>query len=327
MKRCIVFIGMLVLFLFPPDVWAELLQGYDIIIVAGQSNNLAGIGRDSAIDVGAPNIYQLGRYSPHENQIIPATEPLEFFTFRQNYIGYGLKFARLLQTVGYGTAKRPLLILPAAKGGTGFSDHNWNPGDPLYADLVAKANLLMNLPNLTNRIIAFTWLQGENDISRGMSQDEYETRWLAMVNGFQHDVKGFSAKTPILIGQMVPSWFKNLPNNKGININSAHQHLPSRRAHTIFVSAETPYELGNNDEAYLGIADIPVHYSAKSQRLLAKRFFVAFRRLTVNPADLTDEGNTPEDEVNIFDYNVLIAGFGTTYDISDYNELLGRFGE
>lgn len=63
---------------------------------------------------------------------------------------------------------------------------------------------------------------------------------------------------------------------------------------------------------------------------------------TSNPADLTDEGDTPGDEVNIFDYNQLVSDFGKTgspgwlradidkngkVDIFDYNILVENFGK
>ena len=44
-------------------------------------------------------------------------------------------------------------------------------------------------------------------------------------------------------------------------------------------------------------------------------------------ADLTDEGDTPGDQVNIFDYNLLVSGFGTEYDIFDYNILVENFSK
>ena len=42
---------------------------------------------------------------------------------------------------------------------------------------------------------------------------------------------------------------------------------------------------------------------------------------TPNPADLNADGR-----VNIFDYNILVAGFGTQYDIFYYNLLVGAWG-
>ena len=64
--------------------------------------------------------------------------------------------------------------------------------------------------------------------------------------------------------------------------------------------------------------------------------------LTSNPADLTDEDDTPGNQVNEADYNLLLSDFGKTgspgwipadinddgvVDEADYNELVGAFGE
>ena len=58
-------------------------------------------------------------------------------------------------------------------------------------------------------------------------------------------------------------------------------------------------------------------------------------------ADLTDVNDKPGDQVNIFDYNILVGAFGKTgaagwikadivksgeVDIFDYNLLVGNFG-
>ncbi|MEW5805300.1 MAG: hypothetical protein AB1721_01025 [Patescibacteria group bacterium] len=60
------------------------------------------------------------------------------------------------------------------------------------------------------------------------------------------------------------------------------------------------------------------------------------------PGDIIDEGDTPTDQVNIYDYNLLVADFGKTgspgfipadiikdgrVDIFDYNTVVGNFGQ
>jgi hypothetical protein len=43
--------------------------------------------------------------------------------------------------------------------------------------------------------------------------------------------------------------------------------------------------------------------------------------------DLTDTDDTPSDQVNLADYLALKSGFGTTYTIFDYNNLVANFGQ
>jgi hypothetical protein len=45
------------------------------------------------------------------------------------------------------------------------------------------------------------------------------------------------------------------------------------------------------------------------------------------PGDLTDVGDVPGDQVNIFDYNLVITNFGNPYTIFDYNNVVANFGK
>ena len=69
-------------------------EGYDIIVIAGQSNTLSGEWYDEVIDSSLFQIKQLGRIDSNNLKIIVANEPLENHTVRQNKIGFGLVFAK-----------------------------------------------------------------------------------------------------------------------------------------------------------------------------------------------------------------------------------------
>lgn len=43
------------------------------------------------------------------------------------------------------------------------------------------------------------------------------------------------------------------------------------------------------------------------------------------PGDLTDHGDTADDQVNLLDYNELVANFGNPYTLADYNSLVANF--
>ena len=43
---------------------------------------------------------------------------------------------------------------------------------------------------------------------------------------------------------------------------------------------------------------------------------------TIRPGDLNDDN-----EVNLLDYNLLVAGYGTKYTIFDYNTLVSNYGK
>jgi endo-1,4-beta-xylanase len=45
------------------------------------------------------------------------------------------------------------------------------------------------------------------------------------------------------------------------------------------------------------------------------------------PGDITDVGDVPGDQVNIFDYNLVLSNFGNPYTIFDYNNVIANFGK
>lgn len=278
-------IFLLAIFIFPVNAFAAdpliTAKGFDVIIIAGQSNNLAGLIKDQTLDIGAPNVYQLGRGGTDDLKVILAAEPLHHLSRTgvdlSNRIGYGLRMARILKSKDYATSDRPLLIIAQARGSTGFSgtDKCWSTGNLCRTDLVNRVNFVMNMPGKTNRIIGMFWLQGENDAISGVTQVQYEKYWLEMLKEYEDKIQGFNANTPVFIGQMVPSWIRSY-GAAAQTINRAHKNLPNLRTHTYFVSAELPTELGLNDEAAVGKPDNLIHYSSVSQRALANRFAQSF---------------------------------------------------
>ena len=92
-------------------------EGYDIIVIAGQSNTLSGEWYDEVIDSSLFQIKQLGRIDSNNLKIIVANEPLENHTVRQNKIGFGLVFAK--EYLKHNLTKK-ILIIPCGHGSTGF---------------------------------------------------------------------------------------------------------------------------------------------------------------------------------------------------------------
>jgi hypothetical protein len=45
------------------------------------------------------------------------------------------------------------------------------------------------------------------------------------------------------------------------------------------------------------------------------------------PGDVTDVGDVQGDQVNIFDYNLVLSNFGNPYTIFDYNDVVGNFSK
>lgn len=146
----------------------ELDDGYDIIVIGGQSNAV-GAGRGSYRDsMKSPTldlrIFQLGRNIEncvaHEGQVIPATETLEhwFNCPSSKAVGFGLPFARRWAAHRL-KGSRKVLILPGAYGGS--TVRQWQ--ETLWPALRAQIRQALNLGSGQNRIVAFLWSQGESD--------------------------------------------------------------------------------------------------------------------------------------------------------------------
>jgi len=240
-------------------------DSYDIILVIGQSNTLAGNGGDIAI--GINDIKQLGRFNENNMQVIEATEPLDHHSKRANHIGFAMTFARLYEKEML-ASNRHLLMIPCGKGGTGFYGHFWNKGDTLYQDAVDRVKYcLEKFPS--SRVIAILWHQGESDVDNPHYQADLDS----MIENIRADINAPSV--PFILGGMVPYWVQQ--DEKRIRIQSIIQSTPTRIDLTEYADPTIPSVISKVDDN----VDI-YHYDADGQRELGKRYFDAFKRLLGN---------------------------------------------
>jgi len=175
-------------------------QTYQVVVVAGQSN---AVGRGPIIpewEVDATGIYQLGRHGTTNLAILPAVEPLAHW--EAGGTGFALETVSLMRS----TDLLDYLIIPAALGGSGFVDGMWNPGDPLYKDLVRRVQYVLHAyPGSLVR--AVLWHQGESE-------------WVEADNGYNHDFPlqletmitaliaeaGMPEDVPFLVGGLAPEF-------------------------------------------------------------------------------------------------------------------------
>jgi beta-mannanase len=67
------------------------------------------------------------------------------------------------------------------------------------------------------------------------------------------------------------------------------------------------------------------------KKAIASSYYLPNNSATVTPTptpipgDYTDVGDVPGDEVNIFDYNLVVSNFGNPYTIFDYNNVVQYF--
>lgn len=206
------------------------MEGYDIVIIAGQSNAEGyGVGevseeyeKDERVlflnDNSAPHFEKsengkdvLSLNFPSAIRIDVADEA----TGEQGKVGkLSLFFAKEYIERGLLAPDRKLLIVNAAVGGTGFARNEWGADGILYKRLCHLTDYAVSQSG-KNEITAFLWHQGECDSveNAGYSVEKrYETHknnLTAMLNDFKQRYKGQFAdkELPTVAGGFCDEWY------------------------------------------------------------------------------------------------------------------------
>lgn len=235
---------------------------YDIIIIAGQSNTNQGIGLDTEIDVPDDNIFQLGRYSIYNHVITPANEPLQHHTSDTQKIGFGLTFSKLYNEYE-NINNNPLLIIPCGFGGSSLIK-NWNFDGFLYTDMIERVKFITKkYPN--SKVKVLLWHQGESDISSSNYSEHLQEFILKTRTDLNSD-------HPFILGGMVPFWTKK--HESRIKQQNIIKNIPNIVDNTAYADPEIPFVIRKQDDTF-----DEVHYDAKGQRELGKRYFTAYQNL------------------------------------------------
>lgn len=248
--------------------------GYDVYVLAGQSNMVG----NADIEVGVDDNYSLieGKVfqypydlndsgSPSEpaltgTLITPATNPLDFNSDTDPGVGgeeigkSGLwkTFAETLVPLLRG---RKILLIPVAKSATSFSGGNWNQGDPVYTGAVQATNQAMSL-NDFNVLKGILWCQGESDAIA--LSTTYTADLTNMYNGFRADILSFSSTTLFLCISIV----ERTPVYTAINAELEQ----------FATTSDTILYIDGSDLTY----GDPLHYDIESLRTLGIRAATAF---------------------------------------------------
>jgi len=228
---------------------------FDVFLVAGQSNSFFGASFDASLDTAATDVWQWG----HAGRLIRSGEPLEHVTTTPDRIGYAVTFARDYYVPNVG---RPVLLVGAAAGGTGFADHRWRVGDDLYLNAVARTNAAM-ASRVGNVFKGVLWHQGEEEALAGWTKAQHIAALDAMIAGFRAAITGAS-NARVVVGGMVPEWVAASATRQPVQ--DALSETPGRVANTGYA----------DPTGLAGIAGNEIHYSAASQRTLAGRYWTAY---------------------------------------------------
>lgn len=164
--------------------------GNVLLLIAGQSNAKGSLGPDPK------NVPAYLKDNPIPSTFIWKGSNFAQLTINNNETsndnhGIELNFGYLSQLTRNGN----VYIVKVAEGSTGFVDNQWNPGDPLYNDLVTQANAAIADLNSTNTQFHFGglyWNQGEKETSTGGTSDIYASLLGTMVSGLRSAITGAS---------------------------------------------------------------------------------------------------------------------------------------
>lgn len=253
---------------FPDDV------GFDIIILAGQSNMQgSGTPYSTLSDPPHSQVFQYAASGSSAGQIVQANEPLQMPSLGAG-IGPGLAFGRLYAASV--PQNRRVLLVPTAVGGTPLvptTGTTWNSSvsNSLYAQMVSLAQAALVAAGPNSRFVACLWVQGENDAINAVTTTQYGNALDALVSKLRYDLN--LPDLPFICGQMVPDQLPRIFQSR-TEINGVHAGISSRLTKTAF--APGPFGAYHSDG---------LHYTSSGQRLLARSLFDAWRRIQNNQTD------------------------------------------
>lgn len=232
-----------------------------LIFIAGQSNALGSTGNT------LPSERHLNQYIPDTYMWTGSVgqEQFERLVVDKTNIsntrshGAELNLGYLLSSVTNGN----IYLVKVAKGGTGFQDNRWNPGDDLYNDLEVAAN--QAVAHLNDSGVNFTygglyWNQGEKD-SNGTQQDaeDYDTNLTNFINSIRTDISG-SSNIEFMFTRLGTTFINRPATDYGDIVRANQELVNSTVSNTTII---------NTDD--LPLRDDDTHYNNDGQNILGQR--------------------------------------------------------
>lgn len=238
---------------FTIDVIAATITRVSILV--GQSQMVG----HATFDSGA--VYPVGTLQYTQSGLFEATPvALDFVSGNSGTMGISLQAAIDEK------ATKPNIIsilVPCAINASGFSNNEWNKGDPSYELAVARANAVMAF--YPDAELAIYWHQGETD--EGIAAT-YAATLDQMISDMRADITAADATTPFILGGLSPDFI-------GVDADriSVNDQI-----------SDTPNRVGYTAVSYSGDLDTfdNLHFDAPSTRLLGSRYFLNLGSATVD---------------------------------------------
>jgi len=251
-----------------------------VFLLAGQSNMIGRAGFDggAAYPAGTLQWTQAGA-------LAPAASPLDHVDEDPGDMGLALQFA-----IEKG-ALPPLILVPAARSSTGFSDNRWNPGDDnrwnpgddLYAAAVSRTNAVM-AANPSFTFGGILWHQGEKDSQASGPAAAYQAKLDAMLTAMRGDITAATATTPIVLGRLLPAVFAKSGYAFAGSVDAVIADTPNRVPFTAVASAA-----GLTSGTGTGAPADDLHFDAPSLRTLGTRYAAALGAAAANAPAVPDQ--------------------------------------
>lgn len=286
-------------------------NGYDIVIIAGQSNAVGrglevhtfpksdgynpmndtrtrNMYKDDYDNTANSNICALNQNNTIQQNAVDPIQHLEPYPFkRQNRpvknFGFAVSFAREYIRQGKLASGRKLLLVGCGRGQTGFKDKQWlRPNGELYKSTIIRGQQALALGNKdNNKIIAILWHQGENDIKhRTKPNFDYKKQLSECLNGIRDSiVKKNPTSVPILLGGLIRE--KGARDDMTENYIRVTTELSSNKNFKFVPSKPMSEPKYNNFDLFNHslLADKDTgdnHFSKSSQIEFGKRYFYIF---------------------------------------------------
>ena len=268
-------------------------DGYDVIILAGQSNAVGyGAGDTDDVFTESDDMMEIKdtntaiAYVTNEEGKryldMPFPPDLDYVRLGDRYAYerwnacLANTFAESYKRSGRLKCGRKLLVVKTAVGGTGFIKEQWTDGGvcdvKMYHMIKEAFKLSKNM-----RIVAFLWHQGEADAFDlpEMPRDERRERYVKNFGDFVRRVREKLGRNfPIICGEFTRAWMeKNSETTSAVL--SAMREVIDRDGFGDIVSSEGLIPNG----VAIGTTDI-LHFSRDGLNKFGRRYFEAYERLT-----------------------------------------------
>ena len=238
-------------------------------------------------------------------------------------IPFGLEYLFTLKSV-----YDQVVLVPAAKGGSGFNSSEWGVGNPFSNQFIAGMNAaIAAYPNA--KLGGILWLLGESAIQTGMASSTYQNFQDAQFVEFRSRITG-AINAPIVIGQMSRNWYEEQSNYLGYAIDRVHKDTPNRLPNCWYVSS--PTEKHNHMVASLatrttsigtnpGIALDFIHFNSEGHKAIGQAMAYAVDKAKNNSA-IVNAGLPTLQVSTIFDNGFILGWtiptntYAYTYEIS-----------